>query len=233
MKRLRGNLTYANVMATIAVFLVLGGSAVAATQLPGDSVGTKQLKKGAVTPGKLSAKTKRVFAGLTGPTGSTGPKGDQGASGPKGDQGAQGPEGPRGLPGTGGGEPLVINASGAVADVRTPGSISLNGTTSWTAAPGRVGLLLGKMTTSLAAAPGAVSGCTAVVTVFDNGTQVTSFFVTVGSQSFEERSTNVPPTGIDIDEPGVHTITASFQSTECEAGSQIENLTLLVAPQGA
>jgi hypothetical protein len=231
MKRLRGNLTYANVMATIAVFLVLGGSAVAATQLPGESVGTKQLKKGAVTPGKLSAKTKRVFAGLSGPTGSTGPKG---AQGPKGDPGAQGPEGPRGLSGTaGGGEPLVIDASGTVADVRGTGSIPLDGTASWTSAPGQVGLLLGKMTTSLAVETGAISGCTAAVTVFDNGTPVVNFFVTVSGQSFEGRSTNVPPTGIDIDEPGVHTITASFQGTGCKAGSEIENLTLLVSPQGS
>jgi hypothetical protein len=90
MKRLRGKLTYANVMATIAVFLVLGGSAVAATHLPGNSVGTKQLKKGAVTPGKLSAKTRRFLVGPGGPTGDRGP---QGAEGPRGIQGKEGAPG--------------------------------------------------------------------------------------------------------------------------------------------
>jgi hypothetical protein len=45
-------LSYANVMATIAVFIALGGVAVAAG-LPKHSVGPKQLKRGAVTPAAL------------------------------------------------------------------------------------------------------------------------------------------------------------------------------------
>jgi hypothetical protein len=45
--RLRANLTYANVMATMAVFLALGGGAYAIS-VPRNSVGSKQLKKGAV-----------------------------------------------------------------------------------------------------------------------------------------------------------------------------------------
>ena len=51
-RRLRDNLTYANVMVTILAFIVLGGVAYAAG-LPANSVGTKQLKIGAVT-GKRS-----------------------------------------------------------------------------------------------------------------------------------------------------------------------------------
>jgi hypothetical protein len=50
---LRGKLTYANVMATIAVFIALGGASYAATQLPKNSVGTKQLKNNAVTGAKI------------------------------------------------------------------------------------------------------------------------------------------------------------------------------------
>jgi hypothetical protein len=53
MRRLRGKLTYANTMATIAVFIALGGSAYAAAQLKKNSVGTKQLKKDAVTGAKV------------------------------------------------------------------------------------------------------------------------------------------------------------------------------------
>lgn len=54
MKHFRDKLTYANVMSTISVFLLLGGaSAFAATQLAKNSVGTKQLKKNAVTTAKL------------------------------------------------------------------------------------------------------------------------------------------------------------------------------------
>jgi hypothetical protein len=51
--RIRKRLTYANVMSSIAVFLVLGGAAFAAAQLPKNSVGTKQLKKNSVTSAKI------------------------------------------------------------------------------------------------------------------------------------------------------------------------------------
>jgi hypothetical protein len=85
MRRLRGKLTYANVMATVAVFIALGGGAYAATQLPKNSVGTKQLRKNsvtpakiknrAVTPAKVSPETLAQLKGAQGPTGSTGPAG--------------------------------------------------------------------------------------------------------------------------------------------------------------
>jgi hypothetical protein len=53
MSRIRRSLSYANVMATIAVFLALGGGAYAAINLPKNSVGTKQLKNRAVTGAKI------------------------------------------------------------------------------------------------------------------------------------------------------------------------------------
>ncbi len=54
MQNLKKRLTYANVMSSIAVFLVLGGAtAVAAGQLGKNSVGTKQLKPNAVTKAKI------------------------------------------------------------------------------------------------------------------------------------------------------------------------------------
>ena len=56
-KTLRERLTYANVMATIAVFIVLGGVSYAATQLPKNSVGSKQLKKNSVTEAKIKKQT--------------------------------------------------------------------------------------------------------------------------------------------------------------------------------
>jgi hypothetical protein len=53
MSKARSALTYANVMATIAVFLALGGGAFAFT-LGRNSVGAKQLKTAAVTEKKLA-----------------------------------------------------------------------------------------------------------------------------------------------------------------------------------
>jgi hypothetical protein len=89
MKRLRGKLTYSNVMVTVLAFVVLaGGTAYAASEiLPKNSVGSKQIKKGAVGPTKLSKAAKKT---LTGPPGAAGAKGATGPQGPKGDKGEKG-----------------------------------------------------------------------------------------------------------------------------------------------
>jgi hypothetical protein len=78
MKSFLGRLTYANVMATVAVFIALGGVGYAATKLPKNSVGAWQLKKGAVTPAKINGATRSKLVGATGPAG------PQGAPGPRG-----------------------------------------------------------------------------------------------------------------------------------------------------
>jgi hypothetical protein len=54
MRSLRSRLTYANVMSSLAMFLVLGGVSYAAATLPRNSVGTKQLRRNAVTNSKLT-----------------------------------------------------------------------------------------------------------------------------------------------------------------------------------
>ena len=89
MRRLRGKLTYSNVISTLCLLLLLGGgTAYAATHLPKNSVGSRQLRKGAVTPSKLSGGAEAALTGAQGPTGPQGPRGDKGE---KGDQGARGP----------------------------------------------------------------------------------------------------------------------------------------------
>jgi hypothetical protein len=60
----RPKLSYANVIATIALFVALGGAAIAAG-LPKNSVGTKQLKRGAVSTADL--RRGAVTAGKIGP----------------------------------------------------------------------------------------------------------------------------------------------------------------------
>jgi hypothetical protein len=92
MKSVRKRLTYANVMSSIAVFLVVaGGSAFAASQLGKNTVGAKQLKKEAVTLAKIASSAKTSLKGATGPQG---PKGDKGEKGEKGDKGDKGDVGP-------------------------------------------------------------------------------------------------------------------------------------------
>lgn len=97
MQRIRGRLTYANAMATVAVFIALGGVGYAAAKLPKNSVGARQLKKEAVTPAKLSVKSK---AALTGPAGRPGPTGATGPRGPEGPRGLRGEKGETGNPGS-------------------------------------------------------------------------------------------------------------------------------------
>jgi hypothetical protein len=95
-------LSYANVVASLALFLALGGVGYAATQLPNNSVGTPQLKANAVTTGKVKNgtllekdfKPGQIPAGAKGDAGATGAAGPAGAQGPMGDTGAKGATGP-------------------------------------------------------------------------------------------------------------------------------------------
>jgi len=97
------NLSYANIVATLALVLAITGGAYAATQLPKNSVGSKQVKDSSLKakdfkPGQLPA-------GATGPTGATG------AAGPRGLQGLPGTDGTDGAPG-----PSVL-VTGAKSDL--------------------------------------------------------------------------------------------------------------------
>ena len=82
------------VISLLALFLALGGTTYAATSLPKNSVGTKQLKNGAVTRTKISSGT---LASLKGPKGD---KGDTGAPGQDGTNGTNGTIGTNGTNGT-------------------------------------------------------------------------------------------------------------------------------------
>src|SRR3954468_16628757 len=132
-------LSYANVVSSICLFIVLGGSAYAATQITGKQIKdntvssadikNKSLVAGDFKPGQLSS------AGVGAP-GPQGPKGDAGPQGPKGDTGAkgdagepgqQGIQGPKGDPGQGQQGPKGDAGPGAIrialdknADTGTP-----------------------------------------------------------------------------------------------------------------
>jgi hypothetical protein len=104
---LRRHPTYANVAASLALFLALGGAAYAATQLPKNSVGTNQIRKEAVTAGKIAKKTRQQLQGQRGPAGQQGPQGKTGKTGAKGATGARGAQGNTGAPGVDGTGPAL------------------------------------------------------------------------------------------------------------------------------
>ena len=91
---LRRRLTFANVTATLALFIALGGTGYAAFKLPKNSVGTSQLKRGAIhstdiAKGQIGLRhlgpsARNAMAGQ----GPAGPAGPQGPAGPKGDAGS-------------------------------------------------------------------------------------------------------------------------------------------------
>lgn len=112
MERIRGKLTFANVMSMVAVMIALGGTSYAAIKLPSNSVGSAQIKSSAVKnselasssvtsakvkDGALLAKDFAVGQLPAGPKGATGATGVTGPAGPTGPTGAIGPAGPAGL----------------------------------------------------------------------------------------------------------------------------------------
>lgn len=98
-KRAGERLTYANVMATVAVFIALGGTSYAAATLARDSVGSAQIRSRAVGPTELrsrsvtsravrdrslqprdlSSEARSALRGERGPVGPAGPTGPAGA----------------------------------------------------------------------------------------------------------------------------------------------------------
>lgn len=82
----------------VALAVALGGTGYAITALPNDSVGTKQIKKSAVTSAKVKDGTLAIAdfsptarAALTGAAGATGSAGAVGATGETGARGVAGP----------------------------------------------------------------------------------------------------------------------------------------------
>jgi hypothetical protein len=101
MLNLLSRLTYANVIATLALFIALGGGSYAAVQLSKGQVKARHIAKNAVNSakvkdGSLLAKDFRLGQLPEGRQGPAGPAGPQGPKGAKGDTGPQGIEGERG-----------------------------------------------------------------------------------------------------------------------------------------
>ena len=111
----------AMVVASIALIVAMGGTSYAAIKLPANSVGTKQLKKNAVTGAKV--KNGSLAAGDF--KASSLPRGPQGLQGPQGIQGAQG------VPGQSSARTVTVRSSAEQSDSATascqPGETALGG----------------------------------------------------------------------------------------------------------
>jgi hypothetical protein len=119
---IRTAMTPANALASLALFLSLTGGAFATGVLPANSVGPKQLKKGAVTRPKLArgaVDSSKVKDGSLSPEDFGGDL----PAGPPGPQGPVGPEGPMGPMS----EPALDYESNAVSvpDTNTPTSLTV------------------------------------------------------------------------------------------------------------
>jgi hypothetical protein len=104
-------MTYANVVSSLCLFVLLGGGAYAATRLPAGSVGAKQIKNNAVSSPKVKDRSllAKDFKNGQLPRGAKGAKGDKGAPGNQG-PGAQSIEQTVGL--TPSGEVTVATVDG-------------------------------------------------------------------------------------------------------------------------
>jgi hypothetical protein len=91
LSRVRQGLSYANVMATIAVFIALGGSSYAAVNLKKNSVRAKHIAKNAVTSTKIAKNAVTSEKVKDGSLLSQDFKAGQLVAGPKGDTGPPGP----------------------------------------------------------------------------------------------------------------------------------------------
>jgi len=239
---LRRQLSFANVVALIALFVALGGSAYAVTSLPHGSVGTAQLKNGAVTGAKVKKgsllrsnfKAGQLPAGAQGPAG---PTGAQGPAGPTGAEGKSGPEGPAGPTASAFADsnnqfglttelvPVVELGGGPLAEgsgllvVKVPSRIVSNAT-----------VTIFKPTTE-----GTVTGQSFCTQELVQGTTATRFG-TFTNTTFEATTANqvvfhtVAMTGaIDVD-PGTYNVRASCRR---RAGSPVPEIKAALTFQGA
>jgi len=112
LRPLRRFATFPNVVAFLCLFVVLGGTPLAAPARDAAKrlVTGRDVRDGSLQARDLSARARRALRGTrgaTGPAGPAGPVGATGPAGPAGPQGERGPAGPQGEPGPIGPRPSI------------------------------------------------------------------------------------------------------------------------------
>lgn len=125
LNRLRHRLTYANVMATLALFVALGGTSYAAIVVTGanvrdESLTGRDVRNGSLEAAELSARARASMKGQQGDAGSDGANGRDGQRGADGERGSTGPAGGAG-------------ASGAAGVTGPQGEVGVNWRGPWSA----------------------------------------------------------------------------------------------------
>ena len=220
-RNLRRHLSYSNVVSTLCLFVVLGGGAYAASRLPKDSVGPRQIKADAIRTPELadySVTSPKVANGSLlsedfapgqlpqGAQGERGPKGDTGEKGLKGDTGATGLKGDTGDQGdTGPTEGVAGDIAGTLTSEGSFDDVTLT-----TTRAGR--LLVSKSVSRLTIDCGAAT--TAYVWAALDGTRVPGAVEIVPTGQL--LSFDLAGVTADVIQPGPHVLTLDLQ---CRGGT--------------
>lgn len=223
MKLARPRLTYANIVATLALFLALGGGAAFAAskitsgEIAKGAIKTADLHQRAVTSGKLAVGAVRgnqiAAAALSSAQikpGSIEPASLQ-------------------VPLT-----IVANPSGGSFAPQSPGDTYplRNGT--WTQSPGEIQLITAGGTASLAYdGLNAPPLCNVALELQLNGHYLSSIPLYTGSETTERVAIQFPVTAaVNVPADGVNTLTAKVTPSGCAAGSTIDSLQVRVIGVG-
>jgi hypothetical protein len=220
----------ATVISVIALLLAMGGTGYAAMTIPKQSVGTAQLRNGAVTPQKIANKTLAALKGARGPAGATGQAGAIGPTGARGPSGQQGPRGPEGSLG-----PTSGTSAGSVEELSNTGPTTgytpfgNSGTVTLPAA----GRVLVEVSGFYFIQCSASKSCDATISGFVDGTAVPGAHEILNSPAGSGTGAEIAVSGIALNVPaGTHTVQLETKQSASVAVTNSENLHLTAVALG-
>jgi hypothetical protein len=208
------------------------GTGYAAISIPKNSVGTGQLRNGAVTEQKIAKKTVRAFQGARGPAGAVGAAGPTGPAGAPGPAGATGPAGTPGTTGaTGPQGPTSGTSAGSVETISSAGFSPFGSSGTVTlSAPGKVLVEVSGFYLIVCSAAGS---CSATVSAFLDGTAVPGAHETLNAAASQEDAEQIAVSGIAVNVPaGTHTVQLETQLSSSVSTTNSENFHLTAVALG-